>query len=141
MTNKYKTVSFETAQKLHEAGIKLKTAFFYDTDGDLWVEDNDPNDTTEDDLAFIRLADRLIEYTTYSTTRFPAPTFDDIWNALPKDITIDSDIYHLYINKEDDYIGYYNSILRKDYIAIKIKDGLTEATAEMLLMLKHENLI
>ena len=92
-------------------------------------------------MAFIRLADRLIEYTTYSTTRFPAPTFQDIWNALPKDITIDSDIYYLYINKEDDYIGYYNSILRKDYIAIKIKDGLTEATAEMLLMLKHENLI
>lgn len=141
MTNKYKTVSFETAQKLHEAGIKLKTAFFYDTDGDLWVEDNDPNDTTEDDLAFIRLADRLIEYTTYSTTRFPAPTFQDIWNALPKDITIDSDIYYLYINKEDDYIGYYNSILRKDYIAIKIKDGLTEATAEMLLLLKKHNLI
>ena len=93
-------------------------------------------------MAFIRLADRLIEYTTYSTTRFPAPTFQDIWNALPKDITIDSDIYYLYINKEDDYIG-YNSVcdLRKDYIAIKIKDGLTEATAEMLLLLKKHNLI
>lgn len=140
MTNKYNTVSVPIAERLHEAGIKLKTAFFYDTDGDLWVEDNDPNDTTEDDLAFIRLADRLIEYTTYSTTRFPAPTFQDIWNALPKDITIDSDIYYLYINKEDDYIGYYNSILRKEYIAVKIKDGLVEAAAELLLHLKEKGI-
>ncbi len=138
MTNKYKTVSFETAQKLHEAGIKLKTAFFYDTDGDLWVEDNDPNDTTEDDLAFIRLADRLIEYTTYSTTRFPAPTFDDIWDALPKYIQVNGREAGLYFRMDYDrqVIGYENT-----HYYFHALDGLTQAAAEMLLMLKHENLI
>jgi len=136
--NKYKTVSSKTAQRLHEAGVKLKTAFFYFHEGEDLLTKID----TELDGKYLS----VMNGKTYKIQKgymglVFAPTFMDLCDALPRDITIDGNVYYLYINYEDDYIEYYNSFLREECIAVKIKDSLTEAAAEMLLLLKKQGLL
>ncbi len=137
MTTKYNTISFETAQRLHDVGVKLKTAFFYFHEGEDLLTKID----TELDDKYLSVMDGKIYKIQkgYMGLVF-APTFMELWDALPKDITIDGNICYLYINYEDGYIEYYNSILRKEYIAVKIKDGLVEAAAELLLHLKEKGI-
>lgn len=127
-------VSFETAKELNNAGFIFDTAFCYSLSGELHLHLFDAD--TGGWFSTIQGGEA-----SYENGRIPAPTFTELWDALPKDVTVNGNIYYLYVNTEDDYIEYYNSVLRKECISVKIKDGLTEAAAELLLILKAKGLV
>jgi hypothetical protein len=147
-TNKYGVVSFETAQRLREAGVRVKTAFCYDTDGELWVQDNDPNDSTEDDLGIICLSDRNTKYAINWNT-LPAPAFEDILKILPKSVEYEGDQYALTFDFANGWVNYYIGCYDcpllvgegQEWIYADIAGGMAEGAAELLLLLKKHNLL
>lgn len=125
MGNKYNVVSYRTAKRLYEAGVKLDTDFVY-KDGYLLVGRKSIYfDISMGFLKWFKKEDALA-----------APTFIELWDALPKYIIINGkecEIYHT-MDYDREIIGYRNS----GYYMHGLQ-GLTEAAAELLLLLKAKN--
>lgn len=128
MTTKYNTVSFETAQRLHDAGVRLQTAFHYDSKGEICEM------LSTGEMFYLGIGKWSIA-SLNGETYIPSPTFQELWDALPKEIALSYGNFLLSITPlQDIYSIGYGSLF-----AITI-NGLTEAAAELLLLLKEKGI-
>ena len=118
-------VSFDTAKKLVEKGICLKTVF-------VWEFTQDKEDIVALDLV------RYWVYKKYPNHKsfYPAPTAEEI--PLPFKVTSDKIEYDLYIDKRNDgWCFFYAECEYMDCIVPSQSDKkLCEAMAKILIVLK-----
>ena len=124
-------VSFDTAQRLKEAGFKIQTQFYFINNGKTLIYENS-------DGILIHIEGEYDPFYTLED-KIPAPTFQELWDALPKYIVINQKEYSLTLtpNYDRQWIGYNANL----HVFILYDDSIAEATAQLLLMLKQQQLI
>lgn len=129
MVNNYNVVSYRTAKRLHEAGVKLDTDFVY-KDGYLLVGRKSIYfDVSRGFLKWFKKEDAL-----------PAPTFSELWDALPFTIESKNSVFNkAVLAKTHSFVAYRNA--ERIYTHTCGNGNLAEAAAEMLLHLKEKCLI
>lgn len=131
MTPQKNIVSFNTAKSLKEAGFKIQTQFYFINNGSTLIYENSDGILIHTDG----------EYDPFYTLedKIPAPTFTELWDALPKYIAIGGAEFSLSLtpNYDRQRIGYNANL----HVFILYDDSIAEATAQLLLMLKQQQLI
>lgn len=113
-----RTATLETSIKLQEAAIVVETYFHWMKwawGGATFVADKEADHLQTDEAIVI----------------CPAPTFDEIWELLPKNISG----YRL--TMDDEYICYRNVFELNPLNSIPIKENIAEAAAQLLLWCKE----
>jgi len=79
----------------------------------------------------------------------PAPTFEELWDILPKVVNYEGWDYRLQISpyREEYFIEFFREdethslVIDGECICGEIKNGLAEAAAELLLLIKNHGLL